>query len=177
MEESPIFKNLILDNYLKHASLCKDSNCRVKTCKRMKQCFEHVQECPTIRSEFCDTCATFLSDVTHHTKICRVEACPVFLCERLKNIESYMCRLDQECMEDIVEDGPLDDTDETCPDICSPKRDFIYEFWPLIDQKLIAFFIDSDSSRRKAELNASQEAPSTNLDTRQDDPRSSNNLL
>ncbi|GFR11454.1 hypothetical protein TNCT_665651 [Trichonephila clavata] len=165
--------NAILDNYLAHASSCKDSECFIRACRRMKDCFEHIHECPLVL--YCDTCYDVIHDGVHHAKSCQVEACPVFLCDLLRRIQSQIDRIDQVCNEDPIEDGPLDSTDETDsePSSSEPsphKPYFEYVPRPRIEKKIFGYFINEYRSQRKAEMYIPKEASSSDLDIGQDDP-------
>ncbi|GFY46420.1 hypothetical protein TNIN_380431 [Trichonephila inaurata madagascariensis] len=164
----------ILDNYLTHASLCEDAECLIRACKRMKYCFEHVHECHLVI--YCDTCHDLIDDIAHHVKSCRAEACPVFLCEQVKKIQSEIARNDQECMEDDVEDGLLDSSDETdskpsISDFPPHKPYFVSVPRPRMEKKIFGYFILSDRYERKAELYIAEDASSS--DIQHDDPRAS----
>ncbi|GFW26844.1 hypothetical protein TNCV_1376871 [Trichonephila clavipes] len=168
--------NPILDNYLTHASLCEDVKCLIQACRRMKDCFEHVHNCPLVI--YCDTCHDLIDDVTHHAKSCQAEVCPVFLCEQLKNVQSEISRIDQECVEDDVEDGPLDSTDETDSESSSSERSPHKPYFasvprPRIEKKIFGYFIDCDRYQRKAEMYIAEDASSSDWDIQHDDPHAS----
>ncbi|GFY46416.1 hypothetical protein TNIN_380391 [Trichonephila inaurata madagascariensis] len=178
-KSSPPKKGFILDYFLEHASWCGNSECHTVACRRIKRSFQHFLKCDLLNN--CERFREVTIGVVHHRKCCKVEKCPVFLCDILKKVQSDISRPDQECMEDSIEDGPLDTTDklDSKPldsEHATPRPFLAYTPRPLTERKLFCYYIEIQRSRRKAELDITQEASSSNLDIQHDDPCASTPL-
>jgi hypothetical protein len=75
---------------LAHASQCRDINCRITSCRKMKRVLQHIKRCkcrsnkgaqPTSN---CPICKQLISLCCYHAKQCTESKCPVPYCVNIK---------------------------------------------------------------------------------------------
>ena len=69
---------------LVHACHCRDANCRLPICQRMKRIVKHAQSHKPANLGSCAICRQLLTLCVNHAKVCKETKCPVPHCQSLK---------------------------------------------------------------------------------------------
>lgn len=68
-----------------HASQCRNSQCKIPSCIRIKRILRHTRDCRLrAMGNNCQICKQFLFLVYSHAKNCKETNCPVAICKRVK---------------------------------------------------------------------------------------------
>jgi E1A/CREB-binding protein len=70
---------------LVHACQCRDANCRLASCQRMKRVVQHVKLCKVKSNGNCPICKQYIALCFHHAKYCTEAKCPVLFCPNMKH--------------------------------------------------------------------------------------------
>ena len=70
--------------YLLHACQCKDIQCKLPGCVKMKRILKHTSDCKLRQSGNCTLCKQFLILCYKHAELCNEQSCPVPICARIK---------------------------------------------------------------------------------------------
>ncbi|KAK3871159.1 hypothetical protein Pcinc_023685 [Petrolisthes cinctipes] len=70
--------------FLVHASQCRDANCRLASCEKMKKVFTHVKICKRKNNIECVNCKQFIALCLYHARNCQVQKCDVLYCCSIK---------------------------------------------------------------------------------------------
>ncbi|XP_065324236.1 CREB-binding protein-like isoform X2 [Gordionus sp. m RMFG-2023] len=84
---------------LVHASQCKDANCRLSSCQKMKRVVAHTKGCKKKVNSGCPVCKQFITLCCFHAKNCPEPKCPVPFCNNIKHklaLQKKQQRLAQE---------------------------------------------------------------------------------
>jgi len=65
---------------LVHACHCRDANCRLITCQKMKRLIQHSNACRRKNAGGCPVCKQLIALCCYHAKTCDVPKCPVPYC-------------------------------------------------------------------------------------------------
>ena len=65
---------------LVHACHCRDANCRLITCQKMKRLIQHSNACRRKNASGCPVCKQLIALCCYHAKTCDVPKCPVPYC-------------------------------------------------------------------------------------------------
>ena len=89
---------------LKHVAACmetSDSACGLKNCQKLKEFFEHVQQCSVTYRQGCKICTRMLSLVALHSRACvkRSGHCPLPFCDSMRERQERL-RRQQQLMDD-----------------------------------------------------------------------------
>ncbi|ESN92560.1 hypothetical protein HELRODRAFT_95876, partial [Helobdella robusta] len=80
-------KNISINSYISslvHASHCRDANCRLNVCQKMKRFMQHIRTCKRRQDNSCKVCKQLLLLCWTHAKQCKESKCPVPFCINLK---------------------------------------------------------------------------------------------
>ena len=75
-------RKIVIERCLIHALNCKNVNCTLLSCKRMKQLIVHFRACEKLN---CVICKQFIALCCYHAKICNEIECKVPYCVTFKN--------------------------------------------------------------------------------------------
>lgn len=77
-----------------HACQCRDANCRLPSCHKMKRVVQHTKSCkrksnqggsqPT-QTPACPICKQLIALCCYHAKLCNEQKCPVPYCLNIKH--------------------------------------------------------------------------------------------
>lgn len=70
---------------LVHACQCRDANCRLPTCQRMKKVVLHAKVCKRKTHGECPICKQLITLCCYHAKHCNEQKCNVPFCKNIKN--------------------------------------------------------------------------------------------
>eukprot|EP00731_Ephydatia_muelleri_P030521 Em0022g35a len=70
--------------YLLHACQCKDAQCKLPGCVKIKRILKHTRDCKLRQLGNCTVCKQFLVLCYTHAKSCNEQSCPVPICARIK---------------------------------------------------------------------------------------------
>ena len=69
---------------LVHACQCRDANCRMNSCQKMKRVVQHTRQCKKKTNGGCQICRQLIALCCYHAKHCREDRCPVPFCLNIK---------------------------------------------------------------------------------------------
>jgi len=69
---------------LVHACHCRDANCRLITCQKMKRLIQHSNACRRKNTGGCPVCKQLIALCCYHAKTCDMPKCPVPYCCAIK---------------------------------------------------------------------------------------------
>lgn len=69
---------------LVHAFQCKEGNCEVANCRRMKRVAQHIRTCRRRITGGCPICKQLVALCCHHARHCQEANCPVPICSGIK---------------------------------------------------------------------------------------------
>lgn len=69
---------------LVHACQCRDANCRLPSCQRMKRVVTHTKVCKRKTNGGCPICKQLIALCCYHAKHCLEGKCPVPFCSNIK---------------------------------------------------------------------------------------------
>jgi hypothetical protein len=69
---------------LVHACQCRDANCRLPTCQKMKRVVTHTKNCKTKTQGGCPVCKQLIAICCYHAKHCKENKCLVPFCPNIK---------------------------------------------------------------------------------------------
>jgi len=69
---------------LVHACHCRDANCRLITCQKMKRLIQHSNACRRKNTGVCPVCKQLIALCCYHAKTCDMPKCPVPYCCAIK---------------------------------------------------------------------------------------------
>ncbi|KAK7096825.1 hypothetical protein V1264_003883 [Littorina saxatilis] len=69
---------------LMHACQCKDANCRLHSCQKMKRVVAHTKSCRRKTNGGCPICKQLIALCCYHAKHCNENKCLVPFCQQLK---------------------------------------------------------------------------------------------
>lgn len=69
---------------LVHACQCRDANCRLPSCQRMKRVVTHTKVCKRKTNGGCPICKQLIALCCYHAKHCQEGKCPVPFCSNIK---------------------------------------------------------------------------------------------
>ena len=72
-------------NSLLHACQCRDANCRMPSCAKMKRIVAHTKSCKRKTNGGCPICKQLIALCCYHAKYCQENKCPVPFCPSIKN--------------------------------------------------------------------------------------------
>ncbi|CAH1390893.1 unnamed protein product [Nezara viridula] len=70
---------------LVHACQCRDANCRLPSCQRMKRVVQHTKVCQRKANGNCPICKQLIALCCYHAKYCQETKCPVPFCLNIKH--------------------------------------------------------------------------------------------
>ena len=70
---------------LLHACQCRDANCRLPACQKMKRIVSHTKGCKRKTNGGCPICKQLIALCCYHAKYCQEGKCPVPFCLSIKN--------------------------------------------------------------------------------------------
>ncbi|CAL1280153.1 unnamed protein product [Larinioides sclopetarius] len=70
---------------LEHACQCRDANCRLPSCQKMKRIVLHAKGCTRKGTNTCAICKQLIALNYYHAKTCQEAKCPVPFCVNIKN--------------------------------------------------------------------------------------------
>ncbi|KAG0428589.1 hypothetical protein HPB47_024438, partial [Ixodes persulcatus] len=70
---------------LVHACQCRDANCRLPSCRRMKRVVQHSKSCKRKTNGGCPICKQLIALCCYHAKHCQEAKCPVPFCLNIKH--------------------------------------------------------------------------------------------
>ncbi|KAL8561590.1 hypothetical protein ACOMHN_024826 [Nucella lapillus] len=70
---------------LVHACRCRDANCRLHTCQKMKRVVQHTKSCKRKTNGGCPICKQLIALCCYHAKHCNETKCMVPFCQQLKH--------------------------------------------------------------------------------------------
>lgn len=71
-------------NSLVHACQCRDANCRLPSCQKMKRVVSHTRQCKRKSNGGCPICKQLIALCCYHAKVCQEAKCPVHFCQNIK---------------------------------------------------------------------------------------------
>lgn len=71
-------------DFLVHACQCKEANCRLASCARMKRVITHIKTCKRRTNGNCPICRQLVALCCHHARTCDDSVCPVPFCFNIK---------------------------------------------------------------------------------------------
>ena len=83
------------NQFLVHASQCRDPMCKQPSCSKMKRVLRHTRDCKLRMSGNCIICKQFLQLCYSHAKSCKDDKCPVPICARIKKNLREQCAQQQ----------------------------------------------------------------------------------
>ena len=69
---------------LVHACQCRDANCRLPSCHKMKRVVSHTKQCKRKSNGGCPICKQLIALCCYHAKLCQEAKCPVPFCQSIK---------------------------------------------------------------------------------------------
>merc|ERR1719319_946165 len=69
---------------LVHACQCRDANCRLPSCHKMKRVVSHTKQCKRKTNGGCPICKQIIALCCYHAKLCQEAKCPVPFCLNIK---------------------------------------------------------------------------------------------
>ena len=69
---------------LVHACQCRDANCRLPSCHKMKRVVSHTKQCKRKSNGGCPICKQLIALCCYHAKMCQEAKCPVPFCQSIK---------------------------------------------------------------------------------------------
>lgn len=69
---------------LVHACQCRDANCRLPSCQKMKRVVSHTKLCKRKTNGGCPICKQLIALCCYHAKHCQDAKCPVPFCPNIK---------------------------------------------------------------------------------------------
>ncbi|KAL8591058.1 hypothetical protein ACOMHN_037291 [Nucella lapillus] len=69
---------------LVHACQCRDANCRLQSCQKMKRVTQHTRGCKRKNNGGCPICKQYIALCCYHAKHCNENKCVVPYCQQLK---------------------------------------------------------------------------------------------
>ena len=69
---------------LEHASTCRNTNCKIAHCQRMRKLIGHTRECKQ-RAGGCTLCRQLVMLCCHHAKTCKNDSCTIPYCSKIKD--------------------------------------------------------------------------------------------
>uniref|UniRef100_A0A1B6BX87 histone acetyltransferase n=1 Tax=Clastoptera arizonana TaxID=38151 RepID=A0A1B6BX87_9HEMI len=69
---------------LVHACQCRDANCRLPSCQKMKRVVQHTKICKRKANGDCPICKQLIALCCYHAKYCQETKCPVPFCQNIK---------------------------------------------------------------------------------------------
>jgi E1A/CREB-binding protein len=69
---------------LVHACQCRDANCRLPSCQKMKRVVTHTRICKRKTNGGCSICKQLIALCCYHAKHCQETKCPVPFCSNIK---------------------------------------------------------------------------------------------
>ena len=69
---------------LVHACSCKDANCRLPSCQKMKRVVTHTRQCKRKTNAGCPVCKQLIALCCYHAKHCQETKCMVPFCQNIK---------------------------------------------------------------------------------------------
>lgn len=69
---------------LVHACQCRDANCRLPSCQKMKRVVQHTKNCKRKTNGGCPICKQLIALCCYHAKHCQEIKCPVPFCANIK---------------------------------------------------------------------------------------------
>lgn len=70
---------------LVHACQCRDANCRLPSCQKMKRVVQHTKNCKRKTNGGCPICKQLIALCCYHAKNCQETKCPVPFCPNIKH--------------------------------------------------------------------------------------------
>uniref|UniRef100_A0A1Y1MJM8 histone acetyltransferase n=1 Tax=Photinus pyralis TaxID=7054 RepID=A0A1Y1MJM8_PHOPY len=70
---------------LVHACQCRDANCRLPSCQKMKRVVTHTKVCKRKTNGGCPICKQLIALCCYHAKYCQETKCPVPFCSNIKH--------------------------------------------------------------------------------------------
>lgn len=70
---------------LVHACQCRDANCRLPSCQKMKRVVTHTKICKRKTNGGCPICKQLIALCCYHAKHCQETKCPVPFCSNIKH--------------------------------------------------------------------------------------------
>lgn len=70
---------------LVHACQCRDANCRLPSCRKMKRVVTHTKNCKQKTNGGCPICKQLIALCCYHAKHCQETKCPVPFCSNIKH--------------------------------------------------------------------------------------------
>lgn len=70
---------------LVHACQCRDANCRLPSCAKMKRVVTHTKVCKRKTNGGCPICKQLIALCCYHAKHCQETKCPVPFCSNIKH--------------------------------------------------------------------------------------------
>lgn len=70
---------------LVHACQCRDANCRLTSCQKMKRVVQHTKVCKRKTNGGCPICKQLIALCFYHAKHCPETKCPVPFCSNIKH--------------------------------------------------------------------------------------------
>ncbi|XP_018572292.1 CREB-binding protein isoform X4 [Anoplophora glabripennis] len=70
---------------LVHACQCRDANCRLPSCQKMKRVVQHTKVCKRKTNGGCPICKQLIALCCYHAKHCQETKCPVPFCSNIKH--------------------------------------------------------------------------------------------
>ena len=69
---------------LEHASQCRDGNCRVSSCLKMRRVIEHTRVCSRRQKNECNQCKQLIALCACHARTCNNSSCYVTYCDNIR---------------------------------------------------------------------------------------------
>ena len=69
---------------LVHACRCKDEDCHLPSCAKMKKVVQHTRTCKKKKNGGCPICKQLIALCCYHSKHCDDDQCPVPFCPSIK---------------------------------------------------------------------------------------------
>lgn len=70
---------------LVHACQCRDANCHLPSCQKMKRVVAHTKNCKRKTNGGCPVCKQLIALCCYHAKHCQEAKCPVPFCPNIKH--------------------------------------------------------------------------------------------
>lgn len=70
---------------LRHASDCKEEQCRQPSCMPFKKVMHHMDNCKQKSTGKCSLCKKIITLCSYHAKECNETECPIRYCSAIKN--------------------------------------------------------------------------------------------
>lgn len=70
---------------LEHACQCRDADCSLPSCRKIKRVVSHAKACKRKSNGDCSICKQLIALVCYHSKNCQETICPVPFCLNIKN--------------------------------------------------------------------------------------------